>query len=78
MCLTEPRKGSGEGVQIGAENWGWWGGESEMCMRKSPPRSLLYLIQPSDYPYFSVRNGNFSLWRSGGEAVFKELLIKVS
>lgn len=77
VCPSEPRRGSGEGVRIGAENWGWGRGESEMCMRKSPPQ-VLYLIQPSDYPYFSARDRSFSLWRNGGEAIFKELLIKVS
>lgn len=42
VCPSEPRRGSGEGVRIGAENWGWGRGESEMCMRKSPPRSFIW------------------------------------
>lgn len=40
VCPSEPRRGSGEGVRIGAENWGWGRRESEMCMRKSPPGPL--------------------------------------
>lgn len=75
-CPSEPRKGSAEEGKGRVWEWGMEGGESDKDLyKKKLPLSPQLMIQQSDYPYFPARNERVSLWRNGGEEIFKEIQV---
>lgn len=75
-ALLNPEKAQQKRVKAGSENGAWSGGESDKDLyKKKLPLSPQLMIQQSDYPYFPARNERVSLWRNGGEEIFKEIQV---